>query len=62
MVLVETRRDRLAMRGRHFDDIAFYSSDPRFADLWRHYHETRREGSIRIFLRDGVPDVDPWRP
>jgi hypothetical protein len=51
MVLIETREDRLGMRGRHFDDIAFYSSDPRFAAIWRQYVEADSIGTLRVFVR-----------
>jgi hypothetical protein len=51
LVLVETQPYRLGMEGRKFDDIEFYSSDPRFAALWRQYVETPSIGTLRIFVR-----------
>jgi hypothetical protein len=53
MVLIETRPDRLGMRGRNFDDVAFYNADPRFAAIWRHYVEAKPVGSLRVFMRRG---------
>lgn len=53
LVLIETRYDRLGMRGRRFDDVAFYSQDPRFAAIWRHYAEVEPIGTLRVFVRRG---------
>ena len=53
MVLIETREDRLGMRGRDFDDIAFYAAEPRFAAIWSHYVEVRGIGTLRVFMRRG---------
>jgi hypothetical protein len=51
MVLLATGPERLGMTGREFDDIAFYSADPRFAAIWAQYDEAERIGSLRVFLR-----------
>ena len=51
LVLIETSPDRLGMRGRNFDDIAFYSADPRFAAIWQQYTEEEPQGSLRVFRR-----------
>jgi hypothetical protein len=51
MVLIETSVERLAMRGRNFDDVAFYSADPRFAAIWSHYVEAEPVNTVRVFMR-----------
>jgi hypothetical protein len=49
LVLLQTGA-RMGIRGK-VDDIAFYSEDPRFAEIWRHYAEVRGLGSLRVFMR-----------
>lgn len=51
MVLLATGPDRLGMSGREFDDIAFYTADPRFAAIWSRYGEAQQIGNLRVFLR-----------
>ena len=51
MVLVTTGASRLGMHGRDFDDVAYYTADPRFAAIWREYTEVESMGSLRVFLR-----------
>lgn len=59
VVLIESGA-RLGMPYRRFDDIAYYSQDPRFAAIWSHYQERAPIGSIRIFVRrPGPSGVQP---
>ena len=54
VVLVNTSFRRLGLGYSKFDDVAFYSEDPRFSDLWRHYELVRGvDGlpNIKIFVR-----------
>jgi hypothetical protein len=51
MVLVDTGDSRLGMHGLEFDDIAYYTADPRFAAIWSRYAETESIGRLRVFLR-----------
>jgi hypothetical protein len=51
MVLVATGRSRLGMHGQDFDDLAFYTADPRFAAIWHRYSESEPIGSLRVFMR-----------
>ncbi len=34
-----------------FDYIAYFSSDPRFAERWRYYHEVKGSNAIRFFVK-----------
>ncbi len=51
VVFAERNRMRLGMNGRPFDDIAFYSEDPRFRQIWKRYEEYPPLGSLRVFIR-----------
>jgi hypothetical protein len=51
MVFVATGNTRLGMHGREFDDIGFYTADPRFAAIWSTYQDFGRFGSLRVFMR-----------
>ncbi|MGQ0384616.1 MAG: hypothetical protein ACT4UP_08065 [Gammaproteobacteria bacterium] len=52
-VLVEARQRRLGLGFRRFDDIAFYSRDPRFVRAWACYTELAPIGQIRLFRLRG---------
>jgi len=51
IVFVERSRARLGMNGRQFDDLSFYSEDPRFQRIWRDYEEHPPMGPLRVFIR-----------
>lgn len=52
IVLVNTRTPRPIRGGQAFDFVAFFCTDQLFAERWRNYHEVKRSGEIRIFVRD----------
>ena len=56
MVLVTTGPDRLGMHGRDFDDLAFYTAEPRFAAIWQQYAEANSFGPLRVFVRRDSAD------
>jgi hypothetical protein len=62
MVLVTTGPGRLGMVDRDFDDLAFYTADPRFAALWKRYEETERFESMRVFVQrhPAEPPAAAW--
>jgi hypothetical protein len=51
IVFVERSRSRLGMNRRQFDDIAFYTEDPRFRQIWQEYEEYPPLGPLRVFVR-----------
>jgi hypothetical protein len=51
VVLIAPAVPRLGLGFRRFDDIAFYTSDPRFAAIWRVYREVEGINGVRIFVR-----------
>ena len=53
IVFVERNRARLGMNGRQFDDVAFYSEDPRFRKIWANYQEHAPMGPLRVFVLRG---------
>lgn len=59
IVFAEGTRARMGLNGRLFDDIAFYSQDPRFREIWANYDEYPPLGPLRVFVRRGA---DPLRP
>jgi hypothetical protein len=61
IVLLDAASVRHAIGGRKFDDMAFYTEDPRFAEVWRAYSEVAKplplqRLPIRIFVRKPAPD------
>jgi len=52
VVLIDSRRSRLGLNGRKFDDLDFYLEDPRFRAIWANYSEHRRLRALRIFVRN----------
>lgn len=59
VVFAERSRTRLGMNGRVFDDVAFYSKDPRFPVIWRQYEELPPLGPLRVFVRRADADQVP---
>ena len=59
VVFAERSRTRLGMNGRVFDDVAFYSKDPRFQAIWRQYEEVPPLGPLRVFVRRADADRVP---
>ena len=57
VVLIDSRRSRLGLNGRKFDDLDFYLEDPRFRAIWANYSEHRRLRALRIFVR--IPAAGP---
>lgn len=52
IVLVNTRAPKPVPGGPAFDFVAFLGTDQRFAERWRSYHEVKRSGAIRVFVRN----------
>jgi hypothetical protein len=61
IVFVERSSVRLGLNGRPFDDIAFYSADPRFRRIWANYEEYAPLGSLRVFVRRNDGPRTPTR-
>lgn len=51
LVLLDAGEDRHALGSTPFDDIAFYSEDPVFAEIWSQYVEVEQVANIRFFVR-----------
>ena len=51
VVFVDRSPSRLAMNGRHFDDVAFYLQDKEFRRIWAEYEEYPPLGQFGIFVR-----------
>lgn len=52
IVLINTLTPRSSRKSGPFDFVGFFSSDPRFAALWREYRELEPVNEIRIFVRE----------
>lgn len=57
LVFVDMRRDKPYFGGLEFDYIAYFSADPRFAEIWSRYEPLETSGSYWIYKRrpDGAP-------
>lgn len=57
LVFVDMRRDKPYFGGLEFDYLAYFSADPRFAEIWSHYEPLETSGSYWIYKRrpDGTP-------
>jgi hypothetical protein len=64
IVFLQAFGPRLGMGVRQFDDIAFYSVDPRFRRIWANYEEYPPMGPLRVFVLrkdDGPQSAVPTR-
>jgi hypothetical protein len=50
IVFAEGSNARLGMNGHPFDDLAFYTEDPEFKQIWRNYEEHPPIGPYRVFV------------
>ena len=58
LVLIDAATERQFIGSIPFDDIGFYSQDPRFARIWNEYKEVERIGQFRVFIRRHEPRED----
>jgi hypothetical protein len=56
VVFVDNREMRHAIDTASFDFLAFFTSDPDFAAIWKGYREVKPMGAIRVFVRETSPD------
>ncbi len=51
IVMINSLTLMRAEASERFDYIAYFSSDSRFAERWRHYHEVSGSNEIRFFVK-----------
>ena len=50
LIIVDTRRDKPYFGGMEFDYIDFFKTDPRFAEIWRHYERLDDYEGFAVFI------------
>lgn len=51
VVIVDMREDKAYFRGLRFDYLAYFTKDPRFAEIWSRYEMLKDLGNYRLYKR-----------